>query len=51
MTINKDFEDKCTCAKEDNEFHSCPYAEELNDDFSERCTCCEYCTNDCRMSI
>ena len=50
-------EKKITCNKFDEckndaeEYHLCPYSQEINDDFETECKCCPDCTEDCAMDI
>lgn len=45
-------EDKCNCSETKGEYHSCPYACEIDDDCSEDgCNCCDFCTQQCAENI
>ena len=33
------------------DYHSCPYAEEIGDDYSENCKCCDRCRKNCADDI
>ena len=43
--------DRCTCDEIDWEYHSCPYAEDINDDSSDSCNCCPFCESNCSNDI
>ncbi len=50
-------EDKCTCGSGENDYHRCPYSDdihneyELDDDEVTMCNCCPECTYQCAMDI
>jgi len=43
-------EEKCTCDEESHEYHSCPYASEINNEERE-CNCCPHCHQQCADDI
>lgn len=41
----------CTCKTEENEDHTCPFAEEILGDDKTLCNCCPECTYQCADDI
>lgn len=41
---------QCVCGKCDTDYHTCPFDDEMGGDGGV-CNCCEYCTNECAMSV
>jgi hypothetical protein len=47
----KQMSDKCNCGNEQDDEHTCPFAEDVGNDSESLCRCCEECTYQCAMDV
>jgi len=52
-SIEAELEHKCqSCKKnEADDFHPCPFSEEIHEDYETLCNCCDSCATECARNI